>query len=327
MSKKWLLGIPVILLVGYMTGPRPATPQYALDMPSVPGEPVALEQYITARESEHRIKPDNEARIIWKDSLRQQTEYAIVYLHGFSASQFEGAPTHQNVARKFGANLYLARLAEHGIDTTAPFANLTPEKYWASVKEALAIGKKIGKKVILMGTSTGGTNALQLAAAFPDDVYALVLLSPNIAINDPNAWILNDPWGLQIAKMVTGGPIRASRDEDPVYRQYWNAYYRLEGVVALEELLETTMTPGTFARVKQPVLMLYYYKDEANQDKVVKVSAMLDMFKQLATPATLKHAVAMPNTGNHVIASPFKSKDVAGVQREIESFLQSTVIK
>lgn len=328
MSKKWLFGIPVLLILGYVSGPNPDAPTYTNTMPAIPASAAELQNYIQAKESSHKIKPNNEARIVWNnDSLRQPTEYAIVYLHGFSASQFEGAPTHTDIARKFGANLYLSRLAEHGIDTSDTFANLTPEKYWESAKEALAIGKRIGKKVILMGTSTGGTNALQLAAAFPQDVSALVLLSPNIAINDPNAWILNDPWGLQIAKIVTGGPNRISQERDSINMNYWNCSYRLEGVVALEDLIETTMTPETFARIKQPVLLLYYYKDAANQDKVVKVSAMLDMFKQLGTAASLKKEVALPNTGNHVIGSPFKSKDVASVEKEIEEFLRSTVIK
>jgi pimeloyl-ACP methyl ester carboxylesterase len=328
MSKKWLLVIPVLLILGYISGPNPKKPSYSLIMPVIPGEAASLENYIRSIESRHKLKPDNEARIIWNnDSLRQPTEYAIVYLHGFSASQFEGAPTHTNIAKKFGANLYLTRLAEHGIDTAATFANLTAEKYWESAKEALAIGKRLGKKVILMGTSTGGSNALQLAAAFPDDVNALVLLSPNIAINDPNAWLLNDPWGLQIAEAVTGGPSRVSTEKDPTYLQYWNGSYRLEGVVALEDYLETTMTAETFARVKQPTLLLYYYKDAANQDNVVKVSAMLEMFGQLGTPPAMKKEVAMPNTGNHVIGSPFKSKDAAGVEKQIEAFLGNTVIK
>lgn len=328
MSKKWLFGIPVLLILGYVSGPNPDDPIYSNTMPAIPASAVELQNYIQVKEGKHKIKPNNEARIIWNnDSLRQPTEYAIVYLHGFSASQFEGAPTHTDIARKFGANLYLARLAEHGIDTSDTFANLTPEKYWESAKEALAIGKRIGKKVILMGTSTGGTNALQLAAAFPQDVTALVLLSPNIAINDPNAWILNDPWGLQIAKIVTGGPNRISPERDSINLNYWNCSYRLEGVVALEDMIESTMTPENFARIKQPVLLLYYFKDAANQDKVVKVSAMLDMFKQLGTAASLKKAVAMPETGNHVIGSPFKSKDVPGVEKEIVQFLSSTVIK
>jgi hypothetical protein len=41
----------------------------------------------------------------------------------------------------------------------------------------------------------------------------------------------------------------------------------------------------------------------------------------------MKREVPMPETGDHVIASPFKSKDAAGVEREIEDFLKTTVIK
>lgn len=328
MQKKWLLAIPLLLVIVYVAGPSPSTPEYDPTLPVIPAAATALEQYVKDRESVHKVKPDNHARIIWNnDSLKQPTEFAIVYLHGFSASQFEGAPTHTNIARKFGANLFLARLAEHGIDTIDPLINLNADKYWESAKEALAIGKQLGRKVILMGTSTGGTNALQLAAAYPGDVHALILLSPNIAINDPNAWLLNNPWGLELATAVTGSRYRESSDKREEYKKYWNSPYRLEATVALEEMLESSMTEETFTKITQPLLLLYYYKDEENQDPVVKVSAMREMFRQVSTPATLKREVAMPQTGDHVIASPFKSKDASGVEREIEEFLKKTVIK
>ena len=90
--------------------------------------------------------------------------------------------------------------------------------------------------------------------------------------------------------------------------------------IQLEELLESTMKQSTFEKVKQPVLLLYYYKDEDHQDDVVKVSAMKRMFSQLSTPENLKRQVALPNTGNHVLGSPIKSKDVASVQKECELF-------
>jgi len=216
---------------------------------------------------------------------------------------------------------YLARLAEHGIDTSDALANLTADKYWASAKEALMIGNRIGKKLILMGTSTGATQALQLAAAYPDKVYALVLLSPNIEINDPNAWLLNNHWGLQIAELVKGGKFNRAADDREKYKQYWSSPYRLEAAVALEEMLETTMLPAVFKQVKQPTLLLYYYKDAAHQDPVVRVSAMRNMFSLLGTADSLKTEKAMPLTGDHVIASPYKSEDAAGVEKEISRFL------
>ncbi|MBC7686550.1 MAG: alpha/beta fold hydrolase, partial [Aquabacterium sp.] len=279
-----------------------------------------------ANEATHKLRPDNEARIVWaNDSVKQKTDYAIVYLHGFSASQKEGDPVHRNIAKQFGCNLYLARLAEHGIDTTEQLINLTADEYWESAEQALAIGKQLGNKVILMGTSTGGTQALQLAAAYPNDVAALILYSPNIAINDANAWILNNPWGLQIARLVRGSNYNIPEDNRPIYKQYWNKPYRLEATVALQEMLETTMNKTTFNKIKQPTLLLYFYKDEQHQDPVVKVSAMKEMFTELGTADTLKKAIAMPNTGDHVIASPLKSKDVESVQKETAIFLQQVL--
>jgi hypothetical protein len=44
------------------------------------------------------------------------------------------------------------------------------------------------------------------------------------------------------------------------------------------------------------------------------------MFRQIATPENLKRQVALPNTGNHVLGSPIKSKDVVSVQMECERF-------
>ncbi|HET9279305.1 MAG TPA: alpha/beta fold hydrolase [Flavitalea sp.] len=322
---KWLIFILLVLVIGYLLGPKPDSSEFPTDLPYVPGDTASLSQYIANKESTHNIRPDNHARIVWaNDSGKQKTAYAIVYLHGFSASQAEGEPAHRDIAKKFGCNLYLSRLAEHGIDTTEPMQKLTVDKYWESVKEALAIGKQIGNKVILMGTSTGGSLALKLAAEYKD-VHALVLLSPNIEINDSNAWILNNPWGLQLARLILGSEYIESKDKRPVYKQYWSAKYRIEAAVALQEFLETTMTEGTFQRVTQPLLMLYYYKDEINQDSTVRVSAMKEMFGKLGTPADKKRAVAMPNTGNHVIASYIKSNDVEGVENEIEDFFKNVL--
>lgn len=314
-----------VLIILYFFGPRPQTPEYPTAMPAVP-QLSELEKFVAAGEALHKLKPNNEARIVWaNDSSKQQTDYAIVYLHGFSASQEEGNPVHRNIARSFGCNLYLSRLAEHGIDTTEQLMNLTADNYWESAKQALAIGKKLGKKVILMGCSTGGTQALQLAAAYPNDIAALILYSPNIAINDPNAWLLNNHWGLQIARLVKNSNYLDPPDERPIYRQYWNKPYRLEATVALEEMLETSMTKANFNKIKQPVLLLYYYKDEQHQDPVVKVSAMKEMFEQLATEPAMKRAIAVPAAGNHVIASPIKSGDVVTVEIETKKFMEEVL--
>ncbi|NJN43226.1 MAG: alpha/beta hydrolase, partial [Flammeovirgaceae bacterium] len=208
---------------------------------------------------------------------------------------------------------------DHGVDTTEQLLNFTADRLWESSKEALAIGSQLGEKVILISTSTGGTMALALATAFPDKVFAMINMSPNIEINNPLAYMLNNPWGLQIARLNKGGnyqeiPYEAER------KLYWNEKYRLESLVQLQEILEDKMTVDTFQKVTQPTLTLYYYKNEQEQDPTVKVSAMLVMHEALGTPKDLKIAKAIPTAGAHVMGSSLVSEDLESVQQAIEEF-------
>lgn len=312
---------PIILLIAvYFVGPTPHKNKWSLDLPSVPQQPEELEQFVAANEAKHNVKPDNEGRIVWYDSTKKKTPYSIVYLHGFTASQEEGDPVHRDFAKKFGANLYLPRLADHGIDTTEQLLYFNGDRFWESAKEAMMIGKAIGEKVILMSTSTGGTVALMLAGEFPEDVHALINLSPNIAVNNGTIWIANNPWGLQIARKVVGGDYQVITDFEEPRLQYWNAKYRLESVSALQEIIEDKMNKSTFEKVKCPSLTLYYYKSETEQDPTVKVSAMLEMNSQLGTPADMKVVKSIPNAGAHVIGSKLTSKDLPAVESAVDEF-------
>ncbi|SFW24069.1 alpha/beta hydrolase [Chitinophaga sancti] len=325
MNSRWLrvaLIVITSLILVYYLGPRPAVPVYDPKFPQVPEDAAGLEKYICQKEARHIIKPDNEARIVWHDSLHAKTEYAVVYLHGFSASQGEGNPVHLDFAKRYGCNLFLSRLDAHGLDTSEPLLTMTATGLWQDAKEALAIGKALGEKVILMGTSTGGTLALELAANYPNDVYAVINLSPNIEINNEMAFLANNPWGLQLSRLVMNGNYNQSGDTNALRAQYWYNKYRLEAVGELEALLETTMVPATFRKIKQPVLNLYYYKDINHQDPTVKVSAILKMENLLGTADSLKEAVAIPEAGSHVIGCYLTSHDVKGVERVMFDFAQ-----
>ena len=317
---KVLIGISALLVISYLLGPKPKKPLYNAELVKIP-DLQDLDEYVQNIENLNKVKPGNEAEIIWADPiLKPQTEYAVVYLHGFSASKTEGNPVHLNLAKSLNANLYLARLADHGVDTIAPMQYFTADRLWESSKLAYSIGKKLGKKVILVGTSTGGTAALKLAATYPE-INSLILLSPNVVINDKNAWLLNDPWGLQIARTVLGSDERKVDGRTEEYKKYWYTNYRIESLVELQEFVESTMNKSVFEKVSQPVLMLYYYKNEMEQDPVVRVDAMLKMFDELGTPEDLKRKVAIPNAGNHVLGSYITSKDLPSVETAIDNFV------
>jgi len=314
--------IPVLV---YILGPRFDKPVFNDKLPAIHLNVHNVESYVDSIESLKKLKPDNEARIVWNNDIQhEKTAYAVLYLSGFGASWYEGYPTNINFAKSIGANLYLSRLASHGIETTEPLMDMYPDALYESAKQALFIAYSLGNKVIVMGTSTGGTLALKLAADFPGMVHSLILLSPNIAINNPAAFLLTKPWGLQIARKVGGGSIYRILDPGSEMEQkYWYKKQRWESVVYLQQLLEATMTKEVFEKVKQPVFLGYYYKNNQEQDSIVKVSAMLKMFDQLGTPDSLKIKVDFPDAGNHVIGCSLLSKSYRDVEKEVLKFARN----
>lgn len=317
----------IILLLGlvYLLGPKVESPSLDTAQAKVSSDLMVLEKEINQREGEiPNIKPDNETRIIWADSIPRKTEYSIVYLHGWSASQEEGDPLHQETAKRYGYNLYLPRLAGHGLIEEEPMLDITADALYESAKEAIAVGKQLGEKVILMSTSTGGTLALPLAGG-DSAIAALILYSPNVEIFDPTAKLLSKPWGLQLARLVTGNDYNEFDNRTALKDQYWTTKYRLEALTQLQALVEETMVEKTFKAVTQPVFMGYYYKDDIHQDSVVSVPAMLEMYEELGTPEDLKEKVAFPNVGDHVLGSYIESKDLESVKNETFDFLEEIV--
>lgn len=301
--------VSLVFIVVYIMGPKPPTVELNKDLPSISASISNIEDYAQKNDEGLTLKPDNQSRIIWaNDTIKERTNYSLLYLHGFSASWYEGFPANMEFAKHFGCNAYFPRLASHGIETGDALIDMTPDRLWESAKDALMVARTLGKKVIVMSTSTGGTLALKLAADFPEYVDGLILYSPNIRINNNLAFLLSKPWGLQIGRKTIGGTHRVVNDDfDSKTCQYWNCKYRVEAVVFLQQLVEETMINQTFKNVNEPVFLGYYYKDETLQDDIVKVDAMLKMFDHLGTPNELKVKMAFPEAGNHVIACEITS--------------------
>jgi len=301
--KRILLILVLCLIAAFMIGPKPAEPVFTNTIPEIKANIDEIETVIISREQQEKLKPDNQARIMWaNDTLREKTEYCLLYLHGFSGSWYESDPVHINFARRYGCNAYFPRLHAHGLDNEEPLLDFDPEKLWESAKEALSVARILGQKVIIMSTSTGGTLSLKLAAEFPDQVHSLIMFSPNIRLANKASFILSGPWGLQIGRLFFNGRYRITgTDFNSKECQYWYCRYRVEGIVRLQQLLDATMNKETFERVNVPVFAGYYYKDKENQDPTVRVSSILNMFGELGTPDDKKVGMAFPDAGAHVI--------------------------
>ena len=325
-KRVWIpLLILVVLVVTYLIGPVPREPTYSMAWPDVPASLTELQRYVEQTEAIKPTRKDNQARVLWYHDQPRLTEYSFVYLHGFAGSYRDGYPLNVNVADTFGANIYLARWADHGLRPPASLNGFTPEAAWESAKEALAIGRRIGRKVIIMSTSTGGTLALQLAAAYPDSVYALVNISPNIRDDQLGAFLLNTPWGYELAHLVSLGSHREIEHEQAIATQYWDTIYPAEALVNLQVLVESTMQPQTFEGVRCPVLTLYYHKNFMEEDEHVEVDRYPEVYEMLSTPDSLLELVALDKPGTHFIGSAIKSQDYRTAQQRVINFCQKTL--
>ena len=304
-------------------GPKIEKPIIFKDLPKIKLSINEVKSWIHQKELKFiNIKEGNESRIIFYDSVPKKTNLSIVYLHGFSGSSQDGSPVHINIAKKLKSNIYLPRLYAHGLNSDEPLLEYTGEKYLDSAREALAIGKIIGEKVILMCTSTGCSAALALAANHPQ-VSALVMYAPNIRITHPLDFVATLPWGLYIVRLVEGGKYHYITNTWEDKEKFWTTKYRLEAPIEMQNLLETAMNEEVFRKVMVPTFSGFYYKNEVEQDNVVSVNAMRMMFKQLGTEDSLKLEIAFEDAGGHEIAYNIVNKNYLKVQKSTLNFLQN----
>lgn len=284
-----------------------------------------LEGFVEENESKiFDIKPENEARIIWADSIRK-TEYSVVYLPGFSASHKEGDGVNVPFAQRYGFNIYLARLADHGRNFKDSFKDLSPKAYMDSAKEAIAIGKLLGEKVIVMSCSTGSTHAIYLAANNPEMVDALIMMSPNIDLATATSNMLTMPWGKQLGQFLLGEHNELNHLKGTEAVKYWTTTYHTNGFIMIRNLIDQTMTPETFKKISMPYFLGYYYKNDQEQDFVVSVPAMLNFDQLTNTPVDKKQLAPFPDVGNHVICNTIQSRDVASVQEAVFDYAESVL--
>ncbi len=318
----WILATSAAVLGAvFFLGPK--TPDAMLDpqLPEVNTVLTELEQeVIMGEKAVPNLKPDNEARIIWADTgKKEKTPYSIVYIHGFGASWVEGEPVHTSLAKRYGANLYLSRLYDAGINDPDAYQDLTPELFLEGAKRALAIGKALGNEVILVGNSAGGLLSVYLAATNPD-LKGLILYSPCLDIYDSALKVATGPWGEKAVQAVVGD--RMINDYTPERQKYWLSSYSSKGLVTLQRTIDAVATKEVYEKIKMPVFVGYYYKNEEEQDKTVSVKAIREMFPLLGTPGNLKREVVFPESGHHVMTSYMTSADLKGVLKETERFFE-----
>ncbi len=170
------------------------------------------------------LRPGAQKQVIWAGAQEAQTDWALVYVHGFSAAPQEIRPVPDLVAEGLGANLVFTRLKGHGRDGPA-MVEATVEGWMEDMAEALAIGHRVGRRVLLMGCSTGATLAtLALHEAMAAEVAGVILVSPNYRLADRKSALITWPGARWWVPWLAGREI-GFEPRGETHGQFWTSRY------------------------------------------------------------------------------------------------------
>lgn len=301
-----LLALATLAGAGVWTfGPREPVARSANPPAIGPGDPAA---WLASQEADiPNLDPAAAKEIIWAyPASRARTPYAIVYVHGFSATKAELRPVPDMVAKALGANLYFTRLAGHGRNDAA-MAEPTVGDWLDDLAEAVAIGRRIGDRVIVIGTSTGGALATY-GASLPgvmDGVAGLVLVSPNYGVRDWRGFLLTMPYARQIVPAINGpdyGSAPASRAADEAAQTYgWTRRFPTVALLPMAALAAAAKAVDAQS-IHVPALFLYN-----DGDMVVDSSAVPAMAARWGAPHQLLAIDDTADPSGHLLAGDLRS--------------------
>ncbi|MBF0102528.1 MAG: alpha/beta fold hydrolase [Desulfobacterales bacterium] len=292
--------ISIFLLVLFIIGPKNNPTINPIQPINLPDD---LDMYLKNTEQQYAdIRKGTEKTIIWADiHKKEKTEYAIVYLHGFSASRQEIAPLCDLLAKQLNANLYYTRLAGHGQSSSA-MSEATVNDWIHDMIEAVSIARRLGKKIIVMGTSTGATLAMWFASYdVSDDIAAFILISPNFGLKNKFTELINWPWAEYFIPLVIG----KERSFKPINEQqsyFWTTHYPIKALFTMMGIVKRVREID-FEHIQAPFLFLFSTKDTVVDSKTTE-----HIFDRLGSKHKTKCYIENSQCShNHIIAGDIVS--------------------
>lgn len=323
MKKKIALAVLLLAIAAYAVNYNCNIPSYQYTPAQLPA---TFEEYYAARLAESKAlkaRPGNEERLV--RYAKGKTPVALLYIHGYGASRAEGEYLTDMVAKKLKANTYYLRLPGHGTNKD-DHKKATPSMHLDTAITALRMMDKLGDKVVVIGTSMGGLLTTYLAANYPDRMAGVVLVSPFYNFPTAAARMVNH---YPVFRLFTAlNPIRVSSSPVPPEADNWTRYwYREQYFDSAQQLIglsRMVARNSVYDKITLPVLMLYYYKDEANQDDSASVAHMKAAFARFGSDskANPMNRVVQITDGAHVLLSKYDKTDRDRVVGEITDFVK-----
>ncbi len=271
----FLLAVVAIYLAG---------PKVSIDTSyTIPVLPDDLDQYLEQSESQFDdLTPGTEKIIHWANpEQKEQTPIAFVYFHGFSATRQEAMPVPDLVAQHFDSNIFYTRLTGNGRSADA-VAEGSVNTWVNDASEAMAIAKRLGRKTIIIGCSTGASLGWRTACQedFTAQTEALVFFSPNFGLADTRGTLLTKRWGKQLAEAIIG-KYRESEPVSSAHEKFWALRYPSKALLPMMGIVKVArkIKPALW---KKPVFIVYSpYDDTVDANKIQKFYQKLNCRKRI----------------------------------------------
>ena len=286
----------------FLLGPRASTDVDVgeNDLPAISG----LSLYLEKSELQFsQLIPETRKRIAWAGDQNVVTPISFVYLHGFSDSNRVQGDSIDRIAAKFGANVFYTRYAGHGYEDEADveaLGNATFQQWADDTIEALRIGRLIGRKVVVIGFSTGaplGTWAATQEEA-PD---ALIMVSPNFGLKDWTSEFAPGPWGKLIVRASVGefnkydAPGTVSKNHE----RYATSEYNSKAIVTMMSAVKLGRE-SDLSKITSPVLAVY-----SEEDKIIATpefhKVMAKIGSSVSEKVAIRSSTGHPGKENHIL--------------------------
>lgn len=295
----------------WLFGPREPVNTTIRFEPTSLGEDI--ESYLAQNEARFNdIEEGLHKEIIWAyPASKAKTPFSLVYIHGFSASRGETYPLTETAAASLNANIFYTRLAGHGRSNSA-MAEPTVQDWLDDAAEAIAIGKRIGEKTILVTTSTGGTIAAIAAfdGSLRNQIDGIVFIAPNFKLGSSARAVLTLPFARTFVPLIVGAE-RSFEPQNEQHAQFWTERYPSSALLPMAAAVKHTDNL-LYERTTIPALFMF-----SDADTIVNHARTRQIYERWGGKKQIETVEDSQDPYNHVIAgdtlSPNTTERLAGV--------------
>jgi len=277
-----------------------------------------VEDFVRRRDEQAApLQPDAGSAVLWFNGQRDtRTDVVLLFLHGWSASVQEISPVDLNIARGLRAHLLRYRLTGHGIAPHERGGDMmrdeaTCRALLSDAGVAFQLAALLGKRVVLVGCSTGATLSAWLAVqpwAAPL-VTNLLLISPCFSLLRPSRQIyrrLRWPFLLLPRAIVVPalhkvtGRVNRIPYKSVAQAQCWTLIYPTEASLNAIGVFVTAETAVDPSRLRVPVFVWACPQDPTADYRITEEWCQ-------AVPLCCLEAVTTDNAQKHNITGDIQN--------------------